>query len=312
VLALAFSVLITVYLVIPEALFRYIFGSFVPTRSFVLTRVETVYRAVLVAIIPLLLASFLAWFVPGPRNWPFPVSENTDQLRRSDYKIVAAALYSDAEFTRTQRDFWPAFTRSSRRQARLVIWYYLMLALTAWGAGKLATKYGEYKDNRLYKALADRFLFKYISQWYPLLTPYLLPNTIVQADILCTNGTLYQGRVADHFLSGGELSGIILQEPRRFDRKSYLEKKETGAKPDKEEYWVPIPSELMYFFADKIFNLNLTYLDLSGRVPDTRNVERYLESLFGKKTGKLSVSVKGATEAPAEHTKKDVKKTTAP
>ena len=297
-LTLAFSVLITIYLVIPEAVFRYVFGTFVPTRSFVLTRVETVYRAVLVAIIPLLLASLLVWFVPGPNVWPFPVTGNTDQLRRSDYKIVAAAFYSDAEFTKTQLEFWPAFTRSARRQARVVVWYYLVLALTAWGAGKLATKYGIYKENILYKSLADRFLFKYISQWYPLLTPYLLPNTIVQADILCTNETLYQGRVTNHFLSEGELSGIILQDPRRFNRKSYLEEKAKGAKPNKEEYWVSIPSELMYFFADKIVNLNLSYVDLSGKAGDTRNVELYLKSQFGKMTGKLSVSVKTAAAPP--------------
>lgn len=302
-LALAFSVLITVYLVIPEAVFRYIFGSFVPTRSFVLTRVETVYRAVLVAIIPLLLALLLVWRVPGPSNWPFPVRDNTDQSRRSDYKIVASALYSDAEFVRTQRDFWPAFTRSSRRQARLVCWYYIMLALTAWGAGKLATKFGEYKDNRFYKWLADKFLFKYISQWHPLLTDYFVPNTVVQADILCTNDTLYQGRVTDHFLSGGELSGIILQEPRRFDRKSYLEDKASGAKPDKEKYWVSIPSKLMYFFADKILNVNLTYLDLSGKAADTRNVEKYLQVQLGKKTGEISVSVKDAAGTPSDQAK---------
>jgi hypothetical protein len=303
VLALAFSVLITVYLVVPEAAFRYIFGSFVPTRSFVLTRVETVYRAVLVSVIPLLVALFLVWFVPGPSNWPFPVRGSTDQSRRTDYKIVAAALYSDAEFARTQRDFWPAFTRSSRRQARLVSWYYLTLALTAWGAGKLATKYGKYKSNSLYKAFADRFLFEYISQWYPLLTPYVLPSTSVRADILCTNDTLYQGTVADHFLSGGELSGIILQEPRRFDRKSYLEQKGRGAKPDKEKYWVPIPSELMYFFADKILNLNLTYLDQSGKAVDTRSVEKYLETQLGNRTGKITVSVKGPIEPAAGESK---------
>jgi hypothetical protein len=114
------------------------------------------------------------------------------------------------------------------------------------------------------------------------------------------NDLLYQGRVSEHFLSAGELSGIILQAPRRFNRQSYLEDKAKGEKPDKEKYWVPIPSELMYLFADKILNLNLTYQNLSGKPADTRTVEKYLEAQLGTMPGKLSVSIKGATLPPSE------------
>ena len=90
------------------------------------------------------------------------------------------------------------------------------------------------------------------------MTPYLYldPNTTVQADILCTNDTLYQGTVSQYFVQGGRLTGIFLREPKRFDREPYLKAKSEGLNPDKEKFWRPIPSENLYFFADKIYNLN--------------------------------------------------------
>jgi hypothetical protein len=109
---------------------------------------------------------------------------------------------------RTQ--FWPAFARCSRRQARLIFWYALFIVLEASLAGELAKHFARYKANRVYKWIADKLLFSYISEWHPLLTPYSYvdPNTTVQADILCTNGTLYQGRVSQHFLKDGQLTGF--------------------------------------------------------------------------------------------------------
>jgi hypothetical protein len=62
-----------------------------------------------------------------------------------------------------------------------------------------------------YLWFADKVLFNYISEWHPLLTPYLYvdPKTAVQADILCTNEVLYQGTVSQYFLKDGQLSGIF-------------------------------------------------------------------------------------------------------
>jgi len=293
VLALVFSVLLTVYLIVPEAIFRFIFGFYVRARSFVLTRTETAYRAVLVVFFPFWLALALSWYVPGPSYWPFPVpiGQNTEQQRRADYKIVASALYSDAEFTKLQTQFWPAFTRSSRRQFRLVLWYFILVGLEAWISGFLASRYAKFKSNAAYNWLSDRFLSPYISQWHPLLT---LPDTEVQADILCTNDALYQGIVSQYFLKDGELSGIILQKPRRFNRDLYLKAKDEGKKPEKKDYWTPIPSQHLYFFTDKILNMNLSYLTASGKIADSASVEKFLEAEFSplaEDLGKLTVSV---------------------
>jgi len=293
VLAIAVSLLITFYLIIPETIFRSVFGSFVPTRSFVLTGAETVKRAVVVALLPFILALATCWYVPGPRNWPFGIEQNSVHARRSDYKIVTAAFYSDTEFAKSQVEFWPALTRSLRRQARLVSWYFVLVTVEAFLAGKLASDYAKFKDNRFYKWLSDKILFRYISEWHPLLTPYLLPETNVQADLLCTNNTLYQGEVSQHFLKDGQLTGIILTDPRRFDRERYLTdkaltEKNGGPKPDKEKYWVKIPSRNLYFFADKIFNMNLTYVTGAATPIDATAVENFVESALGSKLKDLS------------------------
>ena len=293
-LTLVFSILLTVYLIIPEAIFRFFFGFFIPTRTYVLTRTETAFRAVLISFFPFWIAMGLSWDIPGPRSWPLPVEQNSAQQRRIDYKIVTSGFYSETEFTKSSNVFWPALTRCSRRQARLAFWYFLLVAGEAILLGFFASRYASYSGKPFYRWLSDRLLSPYISQWHPLLTQDLLPGTVVQADILCTNNTLYQGIVSQYFMKEGELSGIILQKPRRFDRDPYLKAKNEGAKPEKKEYWISIPSQHLYFFADKIVNMNLSYVTVAGTKASSAAVEKFLAEEFSpltKSLGKLSVSV---------------------
>jgi len=144
------------------------------------------------------------------QTFPFAVRGNTAELRRSDYRLLTSALYSEEDYRNSKKDFWPAFTRSSRRQARLIAWYILLIALEAWVAGRLAANYAKYRSFWLYSWLADKFLFSYISEWHPLLTPYMFvdKDTTVQADIFCTNGILYRGTVTQHFVKDGTLTGF--------------------------------------------------------------------------------------------------------
>jgi len=112
VLVVLFSLLLTLYLVIPEAIFRTIFGWFVPPRNFVLSKTETAYRAIGIAALPFAPALFGCWYLPGMNAFPFPVRDN--------YRALTESLYSDTEFQRLRTQFWPAFARCSRRQARLI------------------------------------------------------------------------------------------------------------------------------------------------------------------------------------------------
>jgi hypothetical protein len=291
-IALVFSALFTIYLLVPEAVFRLVFGFFIPSRSFVLTRTEKAYRAVIITVLPFLIAWGLTWYMPGPRSFPFPIHENSVQQRRADYKEVSAAFYSDAEFTRQGKEFWHALTRCSRRQARLVSWYILLVGLEALFIGLLAANYPRLKNKAL-KWISNSFLSAYISQWHPLLP---LDGPIVQVDILCADHTLYQGELSDYFLKDGELSGIFLKKPFRFDRPAYLKAKEDaareGKKLDLKIFWRQIPSQHLYFFADKILNINLTYLTASGESTNPEAFQKFLEETSPfKGVGKLTVEV---------------------
>lgn len=296
-LAVVCSVLLTLYLIVPEAIFRTIFSYFIPEKHFVLTRTEKAYRAVLVTILPLGLALLASWYAPVTQHFPFPVEKNTVQDRRGDYTLVLNALYSEHEFEKSPPEFWHAATRCIRRQARLIVWYLLLVGLEAWGAGFLVLKYAKYKKKSLYKWFSNNVLFPFISEWYPLLTPqiHLLPGTRVQADLLCTNDTLYQGFVAEHFVQDGKLTGIILDEPKRFERKLYLKEREGGKSPDKKLFWIPIPSEHMYFFSDKIVNINLTYISATGTPADAEAVRVFVSEVLGRSIGddgKITISLK--------------------
>lgn len=296
-LAVLFSLFLTLYLIIPEAIFRAIFGWYVPPRNFVLSRIETAYRALLVALFPLVFAWVGCWYLPIMRTVPFSVKGNTVEMRRSDYKAVISALYSEQEYRGSTKEFWPAFTRSSRRQARLISWYILLIILEAWAAGRLAANYAKHRTFWLYKWLADKFLFSYISEWHPLLTPYLFvdKDTTVQADILCTNGTLYQGIVTQHFVRDGTLFGIFLKDPKRYNRDLYIKDREAlekeGKKPDKGAYWQEIPSQSLYFFADKIFNMNLTYKPPAGKVADEEAVRKLVIEIMGPSLSTKNITI---------------------
>ena len=262
-LALVLSFLVILYLVVPDAIFRFVFKWFVPVRTLVPAKPETIYRAVVLASIPFVLTMVLVWYAPLFRCWPFPV-EGASKQRRADYKVVTAALYSDAQFNKydSSGEFWPALTRCWRRQARLLVWFYLAVCGEGLLFGFLSTNYGKYQHYPLYNILAEGLLLPNISEWHLLLTPFVFPNkkATVSADILCTDNSLYNGEVKQYFLDGSKISGLILVKPRRYDRRSYLADLDRGLKADKAKYWKDIPSAKLYLFADRILTINLNYI----------------------------------------------------
>lgn len=136
---------------------------------------------------------------------------------------------------------------------------------------------------------------------------FLDKKTRVQADLLCTNGVLYQGIVAQHFIRSGSLTGIFLSEPKRFDRDRYQKAKDGqqnngGQKPETKDYWVKIPSESLYFFGDKIFNMNLTYIPAEGKVAEIGAVKKLIIEVLGGKFGSMNITV---TEEPDSESSDD-------
>lgn len=292
--AVVVSAAFIVFLLIPEGIFRLIFGLFISPQSFVLTRTEKAYRAVLITILPFVLAWTFSWYVPAVRTYPFPIRANSVQQRRQDYKTVAEGLYSDTDFAKLGDNFWHATTRCARRQSRLIFWYFLFVVGESVLVGALVARYPKLKGKRT-KWIGDKFLTAYISQWHPLLRPKD-KTTIVQVDLLCDNDTLYQGEMIDYFLRDGELSGILLKNPRRFDRVPYIKAKENGEKPDPNEYWRSIPSISLYFLADKILNVNINYTTTSKMVRDIEAAQKFVRKALPPDVGKVTLSVEKGPE----------------
>ena len=277
--ALVVSSLIAAYLLVPNAWFRFVLGLSVPLKIFQERKTEDLTRAVVTLALLFASALVAVWYAPFLKDHPFNFPDNA-QLRASDYQVVASGLYSDAMFKDYGDRFWEALSRTFRRQGRFVCWYYFFVTLCASVAGWGSKHYGRLRRYRLYSRIADLYLLPHISQWYVLLTPFTFPDkrTAVKADVLMTDDTLYRGDVADHFLDkDGNLSGLFLANPKRYDRRAYLKEKDAwGITRSTAVYWRPIPSAKLYLVADKIVNLNLNY-DPPTATPDI--LARYLSRL---------------------------------
>jgi len=63
-----------------------------------------------VALLPLAFAWVGCLYLPVMQTFPFAVRGNTAELRRSDYRLLTSALYSEEDYRNSKKDFWPAFT----------------------------------------------------------------------------------------------------------------------------------------------------------------------------------------------------------
>lgn len=223
-IALAVSALIAAYLLVPNALFRFVLGRIVPLRAFQEGKTEDLTRAVVTLALVYAFALAAVWYLPGCKNHPFPFSDERT-LRASDYKVVAGALYSETLFRDHGAGFWDALARTVERQGRFLCWYYVLVLGFATLSGWAIRRYGGFRRNPVYSWIAEFYLLPHVSQWYVLLTPFTFADkrTAVKADVLMTDNTLYRGDVANHFIDkDGNLSGIFLSNPQRFDRRAYL------------------------------------------------------------------------------------------
>ena len=125
--------------------------------------------------------------------------------------------------------------------------------------------------DRLYERWAGEFLLKNISEWHALLTPFTFaknPPRKVLVDVITSDDHLYRGEVGDYYIdTNGRLTGILLDDTYRFDRKGYLTDKQLGQPRAKSEYWKAIPGQNLYLAADRISTLNLSYEEnVSGTI----------------------------------------------
>ena len=292
-IALAASIVLALYIIIPGLLSRTIYQFFIPLRIASGTTTEEATRAVATAALPFLVALLMVWYVPGVDR--FPLRADHPELRSADYKLVASCLYSEQKFDAAGQMFWDSFNRTWHRQGLFLFWYYLLTGMTALGLGYLAGAYGRLKSNPFYRWFSDKLLFPRISEWHPLLTPFIFEDktTVVSADVLTTADTLYRGTISEHFIDGdGKLTGLILTQASRFDRRTYLSDIDASRAPDPNGYWKEIPGAKLYFFAAQIVNLNLSYVSPE---PSAQVLERFLAKRLDKS---VRISYAGVHKPP--------------
>jgi len=271
--------MVAAYLLVPNALFRFLLGWFVPLRAFQGTKTDEITRAVVTLFFIFWFSLLLVCWVPGFKSWPCPFFD-TPQQRTSDYSIVASGLYSETMFKEFGQRFWDAFWRSLKRQGHFLCWYYVFVVFRAFSMGFISKRYGRWRRNALYSWFADVYLLPHVSQWHAILTGFTFPEkTTVKADVLMSDDAFYRGEIADHFLnSDGSLAGLFLKEPQRFVRGRYISERNTwGTTRPLQRFWRQIPSAKLYLLGSQIVNLNLNYEPPTAR---TDIVKKYVDSFL--------------------------------
>lgn len=261
--ALFLSFVFLAYVVIPGTLFRRLFNLFVPLRRFQWTRTEELTTSVVTIVPPLIFAYLLVHFSYWFGHHPLDLLDSVAQ-KWTDYKDVLSASYSEKYFTENRQAILQALERITRRQLHFISWFYLGTALEAIIAGLLTRYYGNLRQWRMLGRVIEKFVLPGLSEWHVMFTPFTFsrrPERVVQVDALMTDGNLYQGEVGDfHVDANGCLTGFLLKKARRFLRAEYKDDRKEGKTVTKEKYWRTIPGDSLYLLADKISNLNLSYL----------------------------------------------------
>jgi hypothetical protein len=283
-IALLTSAALVLYIVIPGALYRFIYSLFVPLKAFQRSKTEEVTFAASACLLPGALAMVLFVVLSGIR--PLLHVSCSVVPCKVDYEAFIAAAYDEKCFSCGQPSFWEAFARVFWSQVWVLGFFYTFVAVKASLYGHHSKNIHRFFGSEKWRPewFAKHFLMPNVSEWYFLLTGAMFPsgNRRVMVDILTAEDHLYRGRVdpGGYFLDkDGELSGILLKEASRFDRRRHLKDQEAGKDSPLEQYWTPIPGANWYIPHSKILNLNIRYERVFSRQELKALIENLLRGL---------------------------------
>jgi hypothetical protein len=262
-LALLASYLIIAYFLIPSRVFR-VAGFFLKLKKFHRTQVEEITFASLFALLPFSVVVFSGLLIEM-------VVPSFASVSSADYKIVLVAAYSEEWFRNNLDSFWPALPRVVSSQIWFLIPYYALCFLEMGVFVALVKKWGDWHQSHpKYRYWVGKLLGN-ISQWDMMLTDFNFPEAeqrIAVADALVAEAGLCQGFVKTYFVDeNGELSGLFLSSPYRFNRKDYRAARKKDKNANIEDFWVRIPGENLYIPKEKILNLNIWYPPKQIKLP---------------------------------------------
>lgn len=279
-IAIIASVLLGLYILLPEFLFKKLAFNFRVVTKTQRARFEEIVSGVEVSLLPFLCAYFASrvfWFIG---HWPFPIEQSVAD-KYSDYRTAVTALSSDQYFREHLNADWVAIDHIRLDQCRFLFWMYCALVIEIACVVLLTYFFGSLSRYPLYRKTFGKFILGRASNWDVLLTGFAFPRRSrpqVEVDAMTTDGHLYAGTVADFSLKAdGELSGLLLTECKRYRFQHLEDDRKAGLKPNPKEYWKDIPGAKLYLFAERISNLNIRYETPERELLE--DVKRLLEKL---------------------------------
>ena len=262
-IALLASYFVVAYLLVPRAIFR-LSSVFIPLKRFQRTRTEEITFAVLVALLPFVLASALP--LGGLAAWVLSwVCESPTRGTWADYKAVFTASYSVEAFTNDQNQFWSSASQAACGQLNFLLRYYIFCLVQAAGFILVVRQYARWRKCPPFRWFAEHILLRNVSEWHMLLTTVNFPDgrhRRVAVDVLTVEDHLYQGFVDEggYFVDvNGDLSGLLLTKAKRFDRPGYLAARSANASTTPDAFWKAVPGSTVHIPSGNIVSMNLRY-----------------------------------------------------
>lgn len=255
-LALVLTFLIAVYILGPDLISRWVLGFVVPRKNIVQTKSEEVTRAVLWAIVPLLIAYYWAAYFGKLHlcaGW-------------SEVQTCFSGIYSETFFNQHRSEFFRALSATAWLNWCILWRLYLLVLIGSVALNLIISNYG-YIRHKLGKGKWLRSSLAFIvlpriSEWHVLLSGILLPSKQLRiyVDVLTKSGLMYRGILEDKTLtSDGTLLNIILAEPMRFKREQFQNERKNNPDVKAEDYWKEIPGNVFVLLTTDITSLNLRY-----------------------------------------------------
>ena len=254
-IAVAVSLLFALYVLGPDAISRFLLGFTVPRRAVLLTRSEEVSRALVWAATCLGLAYL----------WAKGTGALAEVWRPQALRICVSGLYSET-FFRTNQDAWFRSLHDVFWMNWTLLWRTYVFVLLLSVALTLATQYYGWVSGRLpsdgLREVFTAIVLPRVAQWHVLLSKLLLPDRslVIYLDVLTKSDKLYQGMLFDKALAAdGSLISLTLAQPKRFDRRGYVEAKGAGGQPNAVQFWKTIPTNMFVVMASDINTINFRY-----------------------------------------------------
>lgn len=282
-LPLLVTVLATAYFVVPDLLYRFVFGLFLIRKVMNAPRNEELMHGAFWSLIPL----SLAWTTRRWLTFRFPASVGVATQQ------VFSCLHNDKIFEISRPNFFSAFEVFTAANFALLARVYLFVVVCSVGLGLMARNFGNLRlkakpHPRISKAL-HAIVLPRISEWHFALSSMLLADPqqyCVSVDVRLKGGLLYRGNVSEKKIaSDGTLQTLILSSVQRFlqpdfdrdllkfEAKGTQRKISPSQKPDSDLYWRRIPGELFVIVGSDISTVNVRHVSTVSSTKPNEDAE---------------------------------------